>query len=1054
MNQRLIRISLIVFIILLIFEVDIFSQVNLKDSILIRGSVLSIDNQPINDAAISIEGKAGDLVLTDSLGKFSIKTIPGHKWLAISSIGHQNKRILIEDQEYIHIYLAPLDIPSSRNSFEYFNKEEERRNAITPVSHLATNDTYRSPYNNVGDYMQGRVAGVLAINNSGMPGSGSYLMLRGLRSLHTNNHPLVIIDGMPIEPPGTLINRIEGNIHNSLNSINPLDISEIIFLKDAGSTALYGVNGSNGVILIKTLDPSAVQTTIDFSLRTGITLTPRITPQLNSPHFKNLANEILSTSNMNEDEYVLLYPGLFYVPGERGFLPYSHETNWQEEIFNSGMMQEAYLSVKGGDEISRYGLSVGYLNQEGIVTNSDFIRYNVRFTSFLNVYSWLEMNINANLNNSNSSLMPSALNTQASPILTSFFKSPMLSPYNYDDNGNLLNTISDIREFNVSNPRAVTERSNSSNANNQFISSISLRAKLNDKLSWNSMFGLGLNNLKEEIFRPRNGMAEYFDGLAYSYSERNTNRLMSMYTNHYLSYANTLGQVHNVGASAGFRVHTNNIEHDWSRASNLPVNDQFSDLQSGDNRLDQLGGILEQWNRLGSYMYINYIYKDRYLASASGSLDFTSRNGKENENLINIGNKMPLGYFYSFGAGWRVSGEGFLNNVSWLENLLFRASYGIAGNDDIGNINALDYYQQVRYRETTGLIPGTIYNPVLKHEDSKQFNAGIDLSFTGERINFSFDYFRNLTTDLFIYRTQPPYFGFTQQPYNGGELLNSGFEVYSFMRFIHSNRFSWDISGNVTKLNNKVLKINEDLNTPFPGGQFISRTGYNAASFYGYDFMGVYSTTEEAKEQNLVNARGIPFGAGDAIYRDISGPDGQPDGIIDSYDMIALGSPIPDYFGSLSNRFRYRNIVFDFTFHFVLGNEVFNYLRYQNEKMTDLSNQSVSTLRRWQKEGDITNVPRALYNDPLGNSDFSSRWIEDGSYLKLRDITLSYRMPDEFIIFKNAEFFVSGKNLFTLSNYLGYNPEFSHAYNPMEQGVDYGMMPNTRQFVLGVKMGL
>ena len=1055
MNHRLIRISYLLLILCVVFKQDIFCQDNQNDSIFVSGSIFSINNKPIRDAAISIEGETGDLVLSDSLGRFSIKTTSGNKWLAISSIDHRGKRMLIEDEAYIYIYLAPLDIPSGHNTIEYFNKVEEKRNVITPVDHLMViEDKYRSPFTTVGDYMQGKVAGLLAINNSGMPGTGSNLMLRGLSSLNTTNHPLVIIDGMPIEPPGTLINRVEGNTHNSLNNINPFDISEIIVLKDAGSTAIYGVNGSNGVIIINTLDPSAAQTTIDFSLRTGITSTPRITPQLNSPHFKNLANEILATSNMYEEEYELLYPGLFYVPGDRGFLPYSHETNWQKEIFNSGIMQDAHLSVKGGDEISRYGLSVGYLNQDGIVKNSDFTRYNVRFTSFLNVYSWLEMNINASLNNSNSSLMPSALSTEASPILTSFFKSPMLFPYNYDDNGNLLNTISDIREFNVSNPLAVTKMSNSSSNNNQFISSISLKAKLDNNLNWNSMFGLSLNNLKEEIFRPRNGMAEYFDGLAYSYSERNTNRLMSLYSNHYLGYAKTFKQVHNVSASAGFRVHTNSIEHDWSRASNLPINDQFSDLQSGDNSLDQLGGIMEQWNRLGSYVNMNYMYKDRYLAFASGSLDFTSRNGKENDNLINTGNKMPFGYFYSFGAGWRASGEGLLINLRWLENLLFRASYGIAGNDDIGNLNALDYYQQVRYRETTGLIPGTIHNPALKHEDSKQFNAGMDLSLTGERINVSIDYFRNTTKDLFVFRTQPPYFGFTNQPYNGGEIFNSGLEVHAFMRLIHSNNFRWDIIGNVTLLNNEVLNINEDIITQLPGGQFISRAGENAASFYGYEFLGVFATTEEAEEYNLVNARGIPFGPGDAIYRDLSGPDGQPDGVIDSYDMKVLGSAIPDYFGNLSNRFQYRNFTFDFTFYFVLGNEVYNYLRYQNEKMTDLSNQSISTLRRWQKEGDQTNIPRALWNDPVGNSNFSSRWIEDGSYLKLKDITLSYRMPDEFMMFRNAEFFISAKNLFTVSNYLGYNPEFSHAYNPMQQGLDYGMMPNTSQYVLGVKIGL
>jgi TonB-linked SusC/RagA family outer membrane protein len=1055
MNPLLTRIIYILLILSFVNIPETFSQQKEKDTIYIKGVVLSINNQAVRDVSISIEGELGELILTDSAGEFSIKTTPGIKWMAFSSLEHIDKRVLLEDQTYIKIYLAPNNLPSNRKLIPYFNTEEEKRNIIMPVEHLAAiEDKYRKPYATTGDYLQGRVSGLLATNNSALPGSGSYLMLRGMRSLYSTNQPLIFIDGMPLETPGSFAIRTEGFEHNAFNSINPMDISDITILKDAGTTAMYGVNGANGVVNINTLVPSATRTTIDFMLRTGITTMPRQMPQLNSAHYKNLANEVLSTSGIFEEEYEAIYPGLFLAPGDRGYLPYSHDTNWQDQIFSAGIMNEVHFLVKGGDEISRYGLSVGYLNKEGVIKSTDYTRYTTRFTSFLRVYPWLEMNINANLNSNSSSLMPSAINHQINPILSSFFKPPLLFPYNYDDNGNLLQTIADIREFDVSNPLAIVERSNSQNSGNQFITSINLKAQINKNFIWNSLLGLNLNSLKEEMFRPGIGMAEYFEGLAYSYSERNTNRYSSLYSNHSLIYSHEFNYIHRVTSSVGLRLHTNNIEHDWARANNLPLNDEFSDLQSGDSRLQELGGFSGRWNRTASYANFNYIFKDKYITSASGSLEFSSRNGKENEKLLKVVTNMPLGYFYSVGAGWRVSGERFLSNASWLENLLIRSSFGVAGNDDIGNYNALDYHQQVRYRETTGLIPGTIHNTSLKHEDSRQFNVGVDLSFFGEKISIKMDYFTNKTSDLFFYEPQPAYIGYLRRPSNYGEIFNKGIEASAYLRLIQTENFHWDVHGNVTWLNNKVLNLREDIIASFQGGRFINRVGEKTASFYGYDYLGVYSTHEQAATHNLVNERGVAYGAGDAIYRDISGPNNAPDGVIDKYDMIILGSPLPDYFGNLQNRFMFKNLLFEFTFYFVSGNNVFNYLRFQNEKMSDLSNQSISTLRRWQKEGDQTDIPRSLWNDPLGNTSFSSRWIEDGSYLRLKDATLRYRIPKQFLVFTDAEFFLSGINLFTLTKYLGYDPEFSHSYNPLEQGIDYGLMPQTRQFIIGIKMGL
>jgi hypothetical protein len=343
----------------------------------------------------------------------------------------------------------------------------------------------------------------------------------------------------------------------------------------------------------------------------------------------------------------------------------------------------------------------------------------------------------------------------------------------------------------------------------------------------------------------------------------------------------------------------------------------------------------------------------------------------------------------------------------------------------------------------------------LTYEDNYQFSAGLDFASQGNRITLSLDYFKHKTENLFLRYPQAYYMGHEYLPINSGSMQNVGFEGEINSRIIQSKRFSWDLWLSAGTFTNQVTEVESgEIITPFEGGSFISRKGEAVLNFYGYEYEGVFATSEDALVAGLSNRDGVMYGAGDAIFRDISGPEGKPDYRIDDYDKTLIGSPLPDYFGGIGTRFRYKKWSLDAIFQWVYGKEVFNYLRYQNEKMTDLSNQSSAVLNRWSNEGQQTNVPRALWDDPIGNSAFSTRWIEDGSYLKLKNLTLGYRMPDKFLVFKNAEFYVTATNLLVISNYLGYDPEFAFSYQTMEQGIDYGMTPFSKTFMLGIKLGL
>lgn len=514
-----------------------------------------------------------------------------------------------------------------------------------------------------------------------------------------------------------------------------------------------------------------------------------------------------------------------------------------------------------------------------------------------------------------------------------------------------------------------------------------------------------------------------------------------------------IGKNHMITSNTGFNLQTNKYQFDWGLTKNAHENDEYRMIQDGQNNLREIGGLNRNWNWLSIYEYITYAYQDKYILTGSVSVDGSSRVGANAINTFMIDNQ-PFGLFYSSGAAWRISQESFLNQFSWLEELKIRVSLGKSGNDDIGEASATNYYQAIKFRQTVGLFPATIPNDQLSYETVFQINPGVDLSFFGNRYTLSFDIFNSTTDNMIIFSPLESFLGYDLRMENGGKMTNKGWEITTFLRVIEKGSFKWDVSANLSSFTNEVTELKGDkLSYPIPGGEKINMVGETANSFYGYNFEGVYSTQSEAANDGYVNAKGMPFQAGDAKFEDISGPGGEPDKVINEYDKTIIGSALPELFGGLKNTFSYKKFSLSATLQAVYGNEVFNYLRYRNESMSSLINQSAAVLNRWQYDGQITTVPKASWEDPMGNSSFSSRWIEDGSFLRLKNVTLSYRIPDKFLTFRNAEFYLSANNILTFSNYLGYDPEFAYSFSQVNQGVDYGQTPQVRQFIAGVKLG-
>jgi TonB-linked SusC/RagA family outer membrane protein len=1027
-----------------------------QDTLIIGGTILSQSGQPVPNVSISIEGSSLLPVVTNENGKFSLKAITGEEWIVVSPIAeYKMKRIFLNKRKDITIYLADNDVSTGEDQISILSQPIRQKDIISAFSELKTDNINKIQALSIDQYMQGRIPGMYVVNRSGMPGSGTVTTIRGMSSIYATNQPLYVIDGIPLTSYGLFGSNLDGYAYNPLTGINPFDISMTTIVKDPAITAAYGSQASNGLIFIETLNPSVTQTTIDLDLRTGYSLSPsNLIPQLNGDQHKTLMNEILFSSGMLEENIKKKYPVLFLTEDSVRYIDYQHNTKWQDLIFQNSTFNNLNLVVKGGDEIARYGLSFGYVNSKGIIKTTGYSGYNLRFVGRLNIFTWLKMNAGVSLITNSASVKEAATVKETNPILASLAKSPLTNPYQYDIDGNELTILAEVDELGTSNPVAIIKNYEAKNKNNSFISNIGFEALINEHISLNGKFNITYNVLKEQIFMPNHGMEHYYNLEAINVSKAANNSLTSLYNNTYLSYNRKLGNNHQITSNSGLNVLTNNFEFDWGLTKNAHENDQYRTLQDGQDNLREIGGQNRKWNWMSLYEYFTYQYKDRYLLTVCFTFDGSSRVGDNAINTLKIAD-IPFGFFYSGGIGWRLSSESFLKNQEWLEELKVRITAGKTGNDDFGESSAKNYYLPIKFRETTGLYPGVFPNDKLSYETVNQVNAGLDLSLWGDRLRTSFDVYRSVTNNMVIYAPLTAYFGYDYKIENGGKLENRGLEFYTFFRVIDKTNFKWDLQVNFSTVKNEILDIKgEKLVTSILGGEVVNMEGSPANSFYGYKFKGVYSTQAEADQASLVNDRNIPYQAGDAIYEDISGPNSVPDSVINNYDKTVIGSSMPDYFGGLTSSFSYKRWTLSALIQFVSGNEIFNYVRYKNERLTGLENQSQNVLNRWQYDGQITSVPRASWEDPVGNSAFSTRWIEDGSYLRLKNIYLSYRIPGQFLVFKNAEFYIAASNIFTLDKYLGYDPEFGFSHLQIHQGIDYGLAPQPRQFIAGIKIGL
>ncbi|MFT3827231.1 MAG: SusC/RagA family TonB-linked outer membrane protein [Chitinophagaceae bacterium] len=1005
-------------------------------------------NKPL--AGINVSVPSFSAAITDEKGRFNIK-VPSYKTtLFVNADGFQAKAVPLRGETDVTVnlyeenfdsYYDPATTPTGVRS------KNEVTSSVSSINPQGWNNGLETPDN----YLQGLANGLTVTRKSGTPNIGSALFMRGMSSLYATNKPLIVVDGMIYDNADFGGSIISNNYNNPMSLIDIKDIDNITVIKDG--TSLYGTKGANGVILITTAKAKQLATKIDFGVFYGLNFAPSKLPVMKAEQHRSYLSDMLQTQGFTNQQ-VAAQPYMTNDPNNANYYRYHAETDWQDEIFQNGKSQNVFLKVTGGDNIAKYALSMGYFKNDGVIRNTDATRYNTRFNADLNLSKKLTANANLSFSYGERNVQNQGNAPKLNPISVALSKSPFMHVHEIDSKGNVSPNLAEVDTLGFSNPATIVQKILGINKVYRFFGSLTFKYQVNNNLSVSSLFGLTNDKVRENFFIPRKGIVK--DTLtattADSRSGSQVKRLFGVYSDTRIAYQKTINRVHDVRAMAGLRYLQQTQEQDYGFGYNSAT-DELVNVNYGVASLRQVGGDIGKNNWLSTYAAVSYSFDNSIFINADIAVDGSSRFGKQVNNAPTFnGNEYAI--LPSIGAAWLISSERFMHNIPIISFLKLRASYSHTGNDDIGNFTARQYYVSQNLLGMQGLVRGNIANPHLQWELNKKGNIGLDLGLLSDRIRISVDAYRNSTRDMIIMEDAPAASGFNYVTSNSGGMKTLGIEGNVQVRVINHSSLKLDVGAGITAYKNKITRLpNGPILTQFAGATIITETGKAANLFYGHKTNGVYSTDAEAAADGYSIRRAdgtlAAFKGGDIRFTDLNN-----DHIIDDKDRQVIGNPNPDFTGSFTVGLSWKRFTLDALFTFTCGNDAYNYQRQQLESGATYSNQLESMGNRWRGQGQVTNMPKATWNDPMGNSRFSDRWIEDGSYLRLRSLSISYNLKVKPGFLKYVTVYATATNLFTVSKYLGYDPEFSATESVLGQGVDVGLEPQYRSTQAGVRIGL
>ena len=1017
----------------------------------LSGRVLTSASQPVVDAVITSPGCSA--VRTNGDGSFTIEGVKKGNALSVWHDGFYQRLVYVNDVQASDLRIYMVEESSTR-----YNETKvtpfattQGDGATSSMTNINRKDFARGSLS-VDNALKGEVAGLQVTEKSGMTGEGAFMQLRGVRSLVADNAPLVVINGVPYMPDANLSQIIGGYSRSYFQALNNLDIRNITVLKGAEAAA-YGSMGSNGVIMIETDQASSsdMNTRISFSAIAGVNWNSKRVPLMNSSEYKNFLSDMGLTYYPNMEAFFNDFNFMSDPQANKSYL-YQYDTDWQDEIYRNSTTMDYLFRVEGGDNIAKYNISLGYMGDQGTMKNTHSDRYNAQINASVLVSKNFEIRANINTAYLKGQYQEQGLSKETNPILAAYRRAPLLSPYQSDMYGNLINKYSSYwfgaihnEDFIVSNPVSLVN--NMMGKNRQYDMNLKLHLIYSPirNLTLNGIVGMYYNYNQEEAFIPgidNEDIVPLFDqyGQANNTIRVGTNHTFNMFYNVNAAYKLNIGETHKVNLNAGWQAVTTSYEYDagFGRNSN---NDFYQTLGDAQSLGKYFSGYDNKWNWMDIYAHADWTWMNLLKVGLTASFDGSSSIGKD-------ATRMSL--YPAADVVFMAKNLLALSDVSWLDKLNVYANYSITGNSRFSSKFGKYYYTSNPYQTIAGIVRANVPSTDIKAERDNTLNVGIETAFLHNRINLAVGYFTTKATDVLIAGERSPILGSSTYYNNEAELQSKGWEVSLVASPIYTKDFKWTIGGTLTTLDNKVNSLgslSEMVTTLDDGAQVITKVGENPYAFYGLKALGIFKTTAEAEAANL-SANGQKFQAGDVHYYDANG-----DGVINSDDRVVIGSSTPDLFGSFFTRFEYRNFALDMTFAYSFGSDAYNAVRRVTESSSDFSNQASSVNRRWLMEGQDTDMPRVRYNDRVGNNAFGSRWIEDAGYVKLRDITLSYSWNKSLWNFiQSGTIFVTGQNLLCFTDYLGLDPEFSYSYSPLMQGVDYAKATAPRAVKFGVNL--
>ena len=1022
--------------------------------------------KPLNAVQIKTLNAENSAVSNEE-GQFSIKLNSAEGVLVAVAYDYNIRQLAVRGNDSIVIDLYPDNFSNYYLLVEGIKGSAD--NLTSPFSLKSVTGSNQSGAITADNIIQETMGGDLrAINRSGVAGMGASLFVRGINTLNINAQPLFVVDGVIWNNQSGQTSIHQGYIANPLDIIDVNDIENITLLKDGVS--IYGSKAANGVILIKTKRGSNTVTKIDLNIVTSISTQPKSIPVMDATQYRTYVSELIKTAGLSNEEIDQL-PYLNDNQARSTYLTYHNNTDWSNQVYQTGFSKSYSINVNGGDEKALYYLTLGYTSNTGVVKSTDMERYNIRLNADIKMTEKAGLGLNVGFSRIDRNMIDDGVNSYSSPTWISLIKSPLLSPYNYTSLGSKTSEYTYYDIFNVGNPGGIIENSNNTMKKNSFNITLKPTYQLSPELLISEQFDYSINKTNEDYYRPYLYAAPItIEGIGESENARMSQviRNNSIFSDTRLSYSHKFNTFHALNVILGSRFIFNSLESDYVEGHNSLSNSSVNLPGSFKNL--KTDGVNDLTKSLSHYVNVDYSFNNKYFLNTAMSIDGSSRFGRETQDGFHMFGH-SWGVFPSINGAWLLSSESFMKNAKAINLLKLRAGFGLTGNDDIPNYQNDVYFTSIRFRDVAnGAVLVNLANPEIQWETTRKANLGIDMSVLNDRLLFNVDIYSSLTKNLLTKRQYQDVAGLNYYWSNGGELSNNGVELSVNAKILNINKFGWEFGVSAGHYVNKITSLPDDLynslsalgvngyTTDVYDGEVLTAVGQPAGVFYGYKTQGVFSTREEAEAADLKiqNSDGTysTFGAGDMIFEDVADANGVKDGIINANDKQIIGNPNPDLYGTITNKFNYKKLTLKTLFTYSYGNDVYNYQRSQLEAGKDYSNQSTRLNNRWTSEGQITSQPKAVYGDPMGNGRFSDRWIEDGSYIRLKTLSLSYDIPFSSKFLDHLNIWVSANNLFTLTNYLGADPEFSSENGILYQGVDAGLLAQSRSFSFGLKFGL